>query len=57
MADRRVYLTEEGEEKVGYDTIPTTDEDIRFQGPYIVVTSTWTGNTYILTEDDIRYIR
>ena len=51
-----MHLTEEGEEKVGYDTIPTTDERIEFRGSYIVVTSTWTGNTYILDEDDIAYI-
>ena len=56
MADRTVYLTEEGEEKVGYDTIPTTDEEILFKGPYIAVTSKSSGKTYILSDDDIEYV-
>jgi len=66
VANRTVYLTEEGKEKVGHDTIHTSDERIVVRGKYIFVTSRGTrdpyfesstsGKTYILDEDDIDYI-
>lgn len=56
MADRTVCLTEEGTDKVGYNNIHTTDEQIVVKGHYIFVTSSATGKTYILDEDDIAYI-
>jgi len=56
LANRVVNLTEEGKEKVHMDYIRTTDEDIQYKGNYIVVTSSRTGKTFILTEEDIAYI-
>lgn len=56
MTNKRVWLTPKGQKKVGSNYIPTTDQKIVAKSPYIVVTSSDTGKTYMLDQDDIRQI-
>jgi hypothetical protein len=54
MVDVTVYLTDEGEERVGESSIDTTDEDIQYHEEYIVITSRW--RTFILYPEDIDFV-
>ena len=56
MANKRVWLTPKGRKKVGSNYIYTTDQKIVAKYPYIIVTSSDTGKTYILDHDDISQI-
>lgn len=57
MGSRTVELRESGKRKVGDYCIKTTDEDITYEGNYIIITSSDTGKTYTLDTDDIAYIK
>ena len=56
MSKITIHLTELGEEKVGYDTIPSKDEYIEHHTGYITVKSTFSGKTYLLKPEDIEYM-
>ena len=56
MANKKVWLTDKGRKKVGNVYIKTTDERIEYKGPYVVITSTDSGQTYILEKEDINQI-
>ncbi len=56
MADKYVVLTESGKLRTGDNEIHTSDEKIRFEGDNIVITSRLTGDTFILSRDDIKKI-
>jgi hypothetical protein len=56
MTNRKVWLTPKGQKKVGSNHINTTYQKIVTQSPYIVVTSSDTGKTHILDQDDIARI-
>ena len=56
MTKKRVWLTPKGQKKVGSNYISTTGQGIESKSPYIIVTSSDTGKTYILETDDISQI-
>jgi hypothetical protein len=56
MIKKRVWLTPKGQKKVGVNYIFTTAQGITAKAPYIIVTSSDTGKTYILEQDDISQI-
>ncbi len=56
MANKRVWLTPKGQKKAGVNHISTTGQGIISKSPYIIVTCSDTGKTYILEQDDISQI-
>jgi hypothetical protein len=56
MIKKRVWLTPKGKKKVGFNYIVTTGQGIVPKSPYIVVTGSESGKTYILETDDISQI-
>jgi hypothetical protein len=56
MTRKRVWLTPKGQKKVGANFIFTTAQGITAKAPYIIVTGSDTGKTYILEQDDISQI-
>jgi hypothetical protein len=56
VANKKVWLTAQGRKKTGLFHIQTTDLKIEVKGPYVRVTSSDTGKTYILGKDDISEI-
>jgi hypothetical protein len=56
MANKRVWLTTKGQEKVGINCIYTTDEKIVTKSSFFIITDLNTGKTYILGVDDIKQI-
>ena len=56
MSKKRVWLTPKGHKKVGANFIFTTAQGITPKAPYIIVTCSDTGKTYILEQDDISQI-
>lgn len=56
MEGRVVRLTRKGREKVGADSITTSDDGVLYSGQRIVVTCSETGRTYILDRDDIAFV-
>jgi hypothetical protein len=56
MIKKRVWLTPKGQKKVGTNYISTTGQGIVAKSPYIIVTCSDTGKTYILEQDDISQI-
>lgn len=56
MTNKKVWLTPKGRKKVGSNYINTTNQMIVAKSPYIVVTSSDTGKTHILDQDDIARI-
>ncbi|MGP8080210.1 MAG: hypothetical protein ACLPVI_06835 [Dehalococcoidales bacterium] len=56
MTNKRVWLTPKGQKKIGTNCIPVTNQGIVPKSPYIIVTSSDNGKTYILEPDDISQI-
>jgi len=56
MTNKKVWLTAKGQKKVGANHISTTGQGIVPKAPYIIVTCSETGKTYILEQDDISQI-
>ena len=53
MTKKRVWLTPKGHKKVGANFIFTNAQGITAKAPYIIITDSDTGKTYILEQDDI----